>query len=250
MRTLSLISILLVIVGLAQTSNAQTNRRKPPAPAPVSNPEPLPVSVVLKDGQTLKGKFLSANSKKLSIIVGSSTQEMNMSEVASLIFSDTKASSATTVGTESTSSAREAIKALRKLESATSAGVTHAEYGTRLIDAKAAVDELLPRISAGDLKSEIEAAMLEYVSAGEIWQLLYEINIDEIKSGRGAAGTIIDVPKWIVEKYNLKPDDPGGSEETSFGTVNHPPRYVTSSILSAVWRSAKKHLEKATQLAQ
>jgi hypothetical protein len=110
------------------------------------------------------------------IIVGLSTQEMNMSEVASLIFSDTKASAVTTAETASTSPAQEAIKALRKFESATSAGVTRAEYGTRLIDAKAAVDELLPRILAGDLKSEVEAAMREYVSAGEIWQQLYEIN--------------------------------------------------------------------------
>lgn len=103
MRTLSLISILLVTLGLAQISSAQTSRRKSPAPAPASTPESLPVSVVLKDGQTLKGKFLSANSKKISIIVGTSTQEMNMSDVASLIFSDTKVSAATTVETASSS---------------------------------------------------------------------------------------------------------------------------------------------------
>lgn len=250
MRTLSLISILLMTLGLAQTGSAQTNRRKPPTPAPVSNLESVPVSVVLKDGQTLKGKFLSANSKKLSIIIGSSTQEINMSEVASLIFADTYVAATTSVENASTSAALEAIKALHKLESATSAGVTRAEYGTRLIDAKASVDELLPRVSAGDLKSEVEAAMREFVSAGEIWQLLYEINVKEINDGRGVAGTIIDVPKWVTEKYNLKPDDPGGSEQMSFGTVHHPPRYLTSSILSTVWRSAKEHLEKAAQLAK
>jgi hypothetical protein len=172
---------------------------------------------VLKDGQTLKGKFVSADSKKLSIIVGTSTQEMNMSEIASLIFSETKTSTAPTVDTASISAAREAIRSLRKLDSATSAGVTRAEYGTRLIDAKAAVDDLLPRISLRDLNSEIDATMGEYVSAGDIWQLLYNINVDEIRSRRGVAGTIIDVPKWIVEKYNLKPDDPGAQSKRRLG---------------------------------
>jgi hypothetical protein len=249
MRTLSLGSILLVALCLAQLAHAQTNRRRTPSPAPSLPAESLPVSVVLKDGQTLKGKFISANSKKLSIIVGSSSQEMNMSDIASLIFSESQTSSGANTDSASTSAARDAIKAVRKLDSATSAGVTRAEYGTRLIDAKAVVDDLLPRISEGDLKSEIDSAMREYVSAGDIWQLLYNINVDEIRNNRGAAGTIVDVPKWIVDKYNLKPDDPGGSEETSFGTVHHPPRYLTNSILSAVWRTAKTHLDRAAQLA-
>lgn len=250
MKPLSLSSILLVSFCFAQIAHAQTNRRRPPVSATVETAEPLPVSIVLKDGQTLKGKFLSANSRKLSIIVGSSTQEMNISEVASLIFSEAKTSTLAALDTASTSAARDAIRALRKLDSATSAGVTRAEYGTRLIDAKATVDDLLPRISEGDLKSAIDAAMREYVSAGDIWQLLYDINVDEIRDNRGAAGTIIDVPKWIVEKYNLKPDDAGGAEQTSFGTVHHPPRYLTNSILSAVWRSARNHLNKAAQLGQ
>jgi hypothetical protein len=175
---------------------------------------------------------------------------MNMSDIASLIFLETASSKLATVDTTSMSAARDAIRSLRKLDSATSAGVTRAEYGTRLIDAKASVDDLLSRVAAGDLKSEIDAAMREYVSAGDIWQLLYNINVDEIRSNRGTAGTIIDVPKWLVEKYDLKPDDPGGSEQTSFGTVTHPPRYLTSSILRVMWRVAKAHLDKATQLAQ
>jgi len=196
---------------------------------------------VLRDGQTLKGKFVSANSKKLSIIVGSSTQEMNMSEIASLIFSETKTSTLATVDTGSTSAARDAIRALRKLDSATSAGVTRTEYGTRLIDAKATVDDLLSRIAEGDLKSEIAAAMREYVSASDAWQALYEINLDEIKMGHGTAGVVHSVPKWIIEKYNIKPDDPG----VGMGAL-----YVTSSIVSAVWHVAKDHLDKATQLAR
>ena len=246
MKTFCLTSVLFVALAAVQTVSGQTNRRRTPAPAPTTVTESVPVSVLLKDGQTLKGKFVAANPKKLSIIVGSSPQEMNMSDIASLIFSEAPS----TKGTDnaSLSAPREAIKALRKLDSATEAGVTRAEYGTRLIDAKAAVDDLLPKIPDGELKSEIGAAMREYVSAGDVWQLIYNINVDEIRDGRGAAGTIIDVPKWLIEKYNLKPDDPGGSEQTAYGTVHHPPRYVTNSILSAVWRTAKSHLDKAAQL--
>jgi hypothetical protein len=170
MKSFSLISILLAVLCLGEIAPAQTRRRSP-NPAPTET-ESLPVSVLLKDGQTLKGKFLNANAKKLSIIVESSTQEMNMSDIASLIFLETASSKLANVDTTSMSAARDAIRSLRKLDSATSAGVTRAEYGTRLIDAKAPVDDLLSRVAAGDLKSEIDAAMREYVSAGDIWQLL------------------------------------------------------------------------------
>jgi hypothetical protein len=241
MRRLSLSSILLVILFSAQFAPAQTNRRRATGITPTETSEPVPVSVILKDGQTLKGKFVSANTKKLTIIVGSSTQDMNMSEIASLIFSETRPSPVAAVDTGSTSTARDAIKALRKLDSATSAGVTRTEYGTRLIDAKATVDDLLPRIAEGDLKSEIVAAMREYVAASDAWQALYEINLDEISRGHGTAGVVHSVPKWIVEKYSIKPDDPG----VGMGAL-----YITSSILSAVWHVAKDHLDKAAQLAQ
>ena len=248
MKPLVLTSALLVTLCTAQALHAQTNSRRQSMPAQATA-ESIPVSVVLKDGQTLKGKFVAANPKKLSIILGSSPHEMNMSDVASLVFSESQ-STGTSADNARLSAAREAIKALRRLDSATQAGVTRTEYGSRVIDAKAAIDDLLPRISDGELKSEIEAAMREYVSAGDIWQLVYNINVDEIRDGRGAAGTIINVPKWLVETYNLKPDDPGGSEQTSFGTVHHPPRYLTNSILSTVWRAAKNHLDKASQMAR
>ena len=79
-----------------------------PAPATA---ESLPVSVVLKDGQTLKGKFVAANPKKLSIILGSSPHEMNMSDVASLIFSEAQ-STGTSADNAPLSAAREAIQAV------------------------------------------------------------------------------------------------------------------------------------------
>lgn len=252
MRTISRHSILLVALCLAQVAHGQTNRRRTPAPAPPVTAGSLTVSVVLKDGQTLKAKFVNANSKKLSIIVGSSQQELDMSDIASLIFSETKTSTGARADSASMSAARDAIKDLRKLHTAASVGVSRNEYYARLIDGKAAIDELLRQISEGDLKSEIDAAMREYVSAGDIWEILYNRNIDEIRKDRGSAGILKskNVPQWIVEKYNLKPDDAGGTTDTSYGTVHHPPRYLTSSILGAVWRRAQIHLEKAAQLAQ
>jgi hypothetical protein len=239
-KTLSLSSILLVILFSAQFALAQP-RRRPAVTNPTQSSEPLPVSVVLKDGQILKGKFVSANSKKLTVMVGSSPQEMNMSEIASLLFSETRTSTVATRDNRSLTAARGAITALRKLDSATSAGVTRTEYGTRLIDAKAAVDELLPGIADGDMKSEIAAAMREYVVASDAWQALYEVNLDEIGRGRGTAGVVHSVPKWIVETYGIKSNDPG----VGMGAL-----YLTSSILSVVWRVAKDHLDKAVQLTQ
>ncbi len=169
---------------------------------------------------------------------------MNMSEIASLVFSETKPTVAT-VNTESPTAAQDAIKARRKLDSATSAGVTRQEYGTRLIDAKATIDDLLPRIANGDLKSEIAAAMREYVSASDAWQALYDINLDEISRGISVAGLVHTVPSWIIEKYVIRPDDPGVRKGPYKGAL-----YATSSILSVIWHLAKGHVDRAAQLAQ
>lgn len=122
MRTVSLASILVVVLFSAEFALAQPRRRPGPT-TPAESSEPLPVSIVLKDGQTLKGKFVSATTKKLTLIVGSSPQEMNMSEIASLVFSETTTSTAATANTQSTAAARDAIAALRKLDSAPSVGV-------------------------------------------------------------------------------------------------------------------------------
>lgn len=83
--------------------------------------------------------------------------------------------------------------------------------------------------------------MSEYVAASDAWQALYDINIEEISSGRGTAGVVHTVPKWIVERYAIKPDDPG----VGMGAL-----YVTNSIISVIWQVAKNHLNKAAQLAK
>src|SRR5689334_1111762 len=201
MKILSVVSILLVTLLSAQVAISQPRRRPAPTP-PAESSAPLPVSVGLKDGQTLKGKFVGATTKKLSLVVGSTLQELNMSEVASLVFSESSITA--TANTQSIASAREAIAALRRLESATSAGVSRSEYGTRLIDAKATVDSLIPRIADGDLKLEITASIREYVAASSAWQALYDINVEEISRSSGSAGVVHSVPKWILETYEIK----------------------------------------------
>jgi hypothetical protein len=76
---LSFILLVISLCVMTESSHAQTNRHRAAAPPNTVAPsETLPVSVVLKDGQTLKGKFVSANSRKLSIMVGSSVQQMNL----------------------------------------------------------------------------------------------------------------------------------------------------------------------------
>lgn len=237
--TLSLILLAVGVCVTTESGRAQTNRRRAAAPANASSTsETLPVSVILKDGQTLKGKFVSANSQKLSIIVGSSVQQLDMSEVASLIFSESKSPVAGAEG-GANSAAGEAIKALRKLESATSVGVSFAEYGTRLIDAKAAVDEALPRVSDGELKSEIELAMSEYSLASQVWQTVNrEMIEDRYNSGYLDAST--ELGASLVKKYKLEPHVLPASKRSII---------LRSEILSAIWQSAKGHLDKAAQLA-
>jgi hypothetical protein len=161
-----------------------------------------------------------------------------MSEVASLIFAESK-SPATGAESGANSAAMEAIKALRKLESATSVGVSFAEYGTRLIDAKAAVDESLSRISNVELKSEIELAMGEYSFASQVWQIVNrEIIRDQYNTGY--LDTSTELGESLMKRYKLEPHILPASKRSII---------FRADILSAIWQTAKGHLNKAAQLA-
>ncbi len=237
--SLSLILLVVMLCTITESGHAQTNRRRTTAPVnTAAPPQTLPVSAVLKDGQTLKGKFVGANSRKLSIMVGSSVQQIDMSEVASLIFSES-GSSASNAESSIKAAAKEAVKAIRKLESATSVGVSFAEYGTRLIDAKADVDESLSRMSDGKLKTEIGLSMDEYSYASQVWQI---VNREEFrdKYNTGYLYTSTELAESLMKKYKIEPHILPISKTSIIFRAN---------ILSAIWQAAKEHLDKAAQLA-
>jgi hypothetical protein len=64
----------------------------------------------------------------------------------------------------------EALKALKKVDAATSVGVNYQQYGSLVIDAKASVNEASALLPDGELKKELAAAMEAYADAADAWQ--------------------------------------------------------------------------------
>lgn len=122
--------------------------------------------------------------------------------------------------------ASDALKSLRKLSGAAQVGSNLQEYTSRLIDAKAEVDEKAAQLPEGELKQEIKSALEAYTDAKTIWAVF----------GRGYVDETLEPGKSIISKYNV----PKGSNYTSGRDLE--------TTLSTIWQAADKHIEKATEL--
>jgi hypothetical protein len=236
MRLTATIFLLLCLSSVSagqavhRRANTPTNQASPPA-------DLTPVIVVLKDGQSLKARFVSATAKSIVVMIGTSRQQFEITDVVNLVFDEKAFTSASKVS-ESSEAAKEVIKALRKLNSATSVGVNFSEYGRRLIDAKEVLDENLPRIPEGKLKDEINGAAQEYQLAASVWQTIN----DEMLHDRSNSG-FLDIAKEpgasLVKLYKLKIEHLQYSQRDII---------LKSDILSAIWVSANSHTEVAASL--
>ena len=65
--------------------------------------------------------------------------------------------------------AKDALKALRKIEAATQVGVNYQQYRLLVIDAQAAVNEAGEKLPDGELKRHLFTVMLLYAKVGEAW---------------------------------------------------------------------------------
>lgn len=160
------------------TTKVPTSTQPQPSPSATPTPEPRTrkATVKLKDGRSMDANFISASADKLELTIAGNHVTVGMDEVAAIILSPELAPAPTPTPTTlaptptpDNSAARAAIKALRKLDSVVSAGCTFREYGTRVADAKIAVDEAMPDIPDGELKTNIKKAMEKYVDTLESW---------------------------------------------------------------------------------
>src|SRR5262249_44123796 len=124
--------------------------------------------------------------------------------------------------------ARDALKALRKMAGATEIGINFQEYGSRVIDAKADVEEGLRQIPDGDLKTEISLAMDAYADAAKAWNEMIRYDFLMVKFEPGAT---------FQKKYSIPVD-------TSIGD----PIMRRNVVLSTIWQAARAHLERAESL--
>jgi len=130
------------------------------------------------------------------------------------------------LSSEQKKSAEDALKALRKVEAATEAGVSFMNYQPLVIDAKAQVNEASSKLPDEELKKELGAAMEAYMDAGLAWN---QFARDRYLDNYSEPG------KTLAAKYPI---------DISFAH----PAVQTKSVLSTIWNEAGKHVERASKL--
>ena len=128
--------------------------------------------------------------------------------------------------------ANDAIKALRKIEAATQVGVNFQQYGQLVIEAKAQVNDATAKLPDGELKKELSASMEAYADAAQAW--------NEKIGGRTTMSADVGIGKVLIPKYSLP------TETYSSGLFPH---VDIDTALQVMWGEAKKHLDKASSLA-
>lgn len=180
----------------------------------------LPITVRLKSGESIKADFLKADTKEVQVQDSTGVRVIKLHLVAVLEFAPPSVANG---------EAREAVRALQKLVSATEAGMNYREYGTRLADTKAAVDEATRALSDKAIKTSIVSAMDAFLDAGSAWDFMIRLRVSEINvtTEYGAA---------LQKKYSI----PITSQILKEMDRN--------AVLSAIWKEAGKRTAEAQRL--
>lgn len=121
-------------------------------------------------------------------------------------------------------SARSALKALRKIASATEVGVSYVNYSPLVAEVKAEVEDALSHMKDGNVKTSIQAALNEYTYAAYVWQATWR---DDFISG-----PLKDV---AIKKYGVQKK---GLLKVVWRT----------DFLNAIWREARNQFEIANSV--
>ena len=189
------------------------------------------VTINVKKGEPIKGKFIGADADSVQVDIGSARAMVKLDDIVSIVFS----TKSTEIDQPTSSSAvkqsvLDAVKALRKLDGATQVGVTFPQYGPLLIEAKSSVDEALADLPEGELKREILAAMEDYVIAGQAWS----------ESLRSPEATGVPTGSALASMLN---------ERYSLGLKLKRGSYLDRNmILEIIWKSASTHVDHAAAL--
>jgi hypothetical protein len=116
-------------------------------------------TVNLKKGAAVSGKFLRADSATVTLEVDGEQATFGLDEVASIVFMEA----------EPESPAAKAIRALKSLAESAVRARNHREYGNRMLEVKAVVDDQIPLIPEGDLREAVSDALKAYELVSEIW---------------------------------------------------------------------------------
>ncbi|MEI7841950.1 MAG: hypothetical protein WCI39_02865 [Gallionellaceae bacterium] len=140
---------------------------------------------------------------------------------------DNKSNGAVTTASKPAPSpaAQSALRALRKMSGAVEIGISSKEYGSRMIDLKAEVEELLTQLPEGEVKKEVALALQASIDA----KAAFEVGT----TADGITPTYFEPVKSLMLKYEI----PKRGEW--IGPV---------FLVKTIWKAADKHIERATQV--
>lgn len=233
MKTLPLAVVALSFLCLTNESVFSQTRRRPQTANAQSAPKPAQkrrVILDLKGQEPMAADFIQADADSVTVEINGARSRFKMDEVVSIIFSPDEAAKmfANQAQGQASNAAGEAVRSLRKVAGAVEVGVSYQQYGQLVIEAKAAVDEALATIPAGELRNEIAAAMDAYADAGRVWTQRINQRYDS------------NVSDLLIRKY-------GVSQREAFRASSGDELYVTGA-LRLIWNQARQHLDRASAL--
>jgi hypothetical protein len=122
-----------------------------------------------------------------------------------------------------------ALHSLEKIAASTEVGVTYAQYGQLIIDAKPEINKATSLLPDGDLKTELNEAMNGYADARAAWETII--------TGGGDLYTKYGPGETIIPKYNLP--------AKSAGTPSLGNRIDSKASMQVIWLFARNHMERA-----
>ena len=148
--------------------------------------------------QNIAVGFLASPTKPLSTTerqelvdaVGSISLSSPRTETSSLIVTTrqpTATPEATATQTVTPQAVVDAVKSLRRMESATEIGISNQEYSSRMIDLKGDVGEALAQLPEGELRKELTLAMEAYTDALVVWNYKYALLTADEEPGQSWA---------------------------------------------------------------
>lgn len=124
--------------------------------------------VELKTGQRVEGTLKKLSLSSASIEVGGQLITFESGKIRAIYFG---AAPGPAPSTARPSHAQDALRALKDLQSATSANVTYRDYGPRVTDTKIRVDRYLRSPEQGDanVREALKLALGSYVAIASLW---------------------------------------------------------------------------------
>ena len=227
------LALVLLSFGCSSEAYSQTRRRPNSTSTSIQKRR---VILDLVTQEPIGADFIQADATSITVEINGVRRVFRIDEVVSVIFSPDEADRRLSqrANAQGTASVREALRALRRLNSAVDVGVSFVQYSQLLVEVKGIVDEALASIPTGELRNEITLAMQAYGDAGQAWSAMIS----------GDYLTRLNVRRMLAERYQVPENIVRGVSSSSISQTQ------ISMILGYVFINARAHLDRASSLNQ